>query len=64
MPKQVPKPKRVRVEISFEVERDKVPPRQELEAAFRGATSGVLKIGENFYAGHMKAAIVRKPRKG
>jgi hypothetical protein len=54
----------VRVEISFEVERDKVPPRQELEAAFRGATSGVLKIGENFYAGHMKAAIVRKPRKG
>jgi hypothetical protein len=57
--KRTRKPKRVLVYVSFEVERDTLPPHDELRAAFNGALDGVLKVGECYYAGKLGTKFVR-----
>lgn len=60
MPK---KPKRVLVYVSFEVEREALPSKADLEAAFEGAINGIVREGEHYYAGKlgMKFTGRRRP---
>lgn len=50
---------RVRIDISFEINRTALPSRKELEAAFDGAINGVVRIGELHGGGRMGARFVR-----
>lgn len=50
---------RVRIELSFEVERDKLPTTADIEAAFRGAIDAILKGDECYYKGRMGVKFVR-----
>lgn len=63
VPRIIPKrPQRVRIEISFEVERGVLPSNKDLQNAFTGAVDGILKTGEPYYSGHLGAKFIR-PRK-
>jgi len=56
------KPTRVLVYVSFEVERDVLPSRAQLTAAFQGAVDGVLAMGECYYSGKLGAKFIRAPK--
>jgi len=48
------RPRRVYVEVSFVVERDKLVSSEKLQDAFRAAVDAVLAPGESYYHGHLR----------
>jgi hypothetical protein len=59
-PKRPKLPKRIRIEIGFEMEREQLLGQQALNDAFRGAVDAVLMEGEFYYAGKMAMRFVRR----
>lgn len=57
------RPKRIRVEIAFSLERDQRLTSAELYDIFRGATDAILGPFECFYAGYVTSRVEQKRRK-